>query len=570
MPEKVDLVNSAKAILSERASEFDAYSAYGEVVDNSIEAEAKNIKIRFDISLDRGRSKNFKKINKIIFGDDGIGMDKATLHHCLQLGYSSRYGNRKGIGRFGVGMTKAAIHECKKVEIYSKTSESANWNYVYIDIDEIIETEDSSIKEPIIKSLPNELSNYTDENKGTVVIWSKYDRQDKSADIIIEETKVWIGRTFRKFIFENRKIFINGEEIKAIDPLYINTEFTKFPDDPKAIQWGETDELKWPIDDPDLLDSDGPKESTIKIVFSLLPKEFLKPGRRIAGDTPDNKARYIDRNEGISILRNNREVRAPEDHIPYWKPQFKEVDRWWGCEIQFNAELDNWFQVHNIKRGAQPLKELREALQDKINNVRHTLVKEVQKYWDTLEKPELPPEDLKDDLKHGKSQKIVKDTVKETKPEDKAGTGKDPDKEIKVFVETSFANLTPEKQKAFIDYFKKNMITILEQPSNAPNFFEVVHFGDGKKNVSYNTKHVFFERYFTILNHLKDNNNTENYQEEILVLIDLLVVAFSLAESEFDREANLRAGDFFEDLMTSWGKHLRNLFNTWIANETKN
>jgi len=564
----VDIVNSAKSILSERASEFDAYSAYGEVIDNSIEANAKNIKIEFSTSLDKSRGKNFRKINRIIFGDDGIGMDKDTLHHCLQLGYSTRYGDRRGIGRFGVGMTKAAIHECKKIEIYSKTAESADWYYVYIDIDEIVETGNSSIKEPLKKSLPSEYLDFVPSKKGAIVIWSNYDRQDKSADYIMEEAKVWIGRTYRKFIFERRKIYINNEEIKAIDPLFINTEFTKFPNDPKATSWGE-DELPWIIDDPDLLKDGASRESIIRIKFSLLPKEFLKPGRRIAGDTAENKARYIDRNEGISILRNNREVRAPEDHIPYWKPQFKEVDRWWGCEISFDAELDNWFQVHNIKRGAQPLKELREALQEKINHVRSTLVKEVQKYWDTLEKPEPPPDDLQDDLKHGKSQKIAKDTVKETKPEDNAGKGKDFEKEIKDYVEINFKNLSPEKQKAFIDYFRKNMITILEQPSNAPNFFEVVHFGDGKKNVTYNTKHVFFERYFTILNHLKDNGNNENFQEEILVLIDLLVVAFSLAESEFDRDANHKAGDFFEDLMTSWGKHLRNLFNTWISNENR-
>ena len=42
------LVNAATAILSMRSSSFDELSAYGEVVDNSIQAEAKNVKMKLD------------------------------------------------------------------------------------------------------------------------------------------------------------------------------------------------------------------------------------------------------------------------------------------------------------------------------------------------------------------------------------------------------------------------------------------------------------------------------------------------------------------------------------------
>jgi len=62
-------------IQSLRKSDFDCYSAYGEVVDNSIQAEAKNIKIEFD-SISRGTGRNQKEIiDKITFGDDGKGMN---------------------------------------------------------------------------------------------------------------------------------------------------------------------------------------------------------------------------------------------------------------------------------------------------------------------------------------------------------------------------------------------------------------------------------------------------------------------------------------------------------------
>ena len=47
----VRLINEATALLSMRESDFDAYSAYGEAVDNSIQAEARKIHIEFTGNL---------------------------------------------------------------------------------------------------------------------------------------------------------------------------------------------------------------------------------------------------------------------------------------------------------------------------------------------------------------------------------------------------------------------------------------------------------------------------------------------------------------------------------------
>ena len=103
---EVRFFQDSNALESLRNSDFDAISAYGEVIDNSIQAGAKNIKIRLSTESVRA---GYEQIKSITFGDDGIGMDAGTLHRCLQVGYSSRFNNRDGIGRFGVGMTLAAV-----------------------------------------------------------------------------------------------------------------------------------------------------------------------------------------------------------------------------------------------------------------------------------------------------------------------------------------------------------------------------------------------------------------------------------------------------------------------------
>lgn len=572
MSQEVRIFSDAQAIQSERASDFDVYSAYGEVLDNSVEAESKNISIKFTISNDQSRGKNFFHLNSVAFGDDGTGMNDEILHRCLQLGYSSRYGSRKGIGRFGVGMTKGAISQCKRIDVYSKLSTSDSWSHTFFDIEEIEKNKSqATISIPIKSQIPAEYSNLVGKNHGTLVVWSKIDRQDKSAKDIIEDSKVWVGRTFRKFIFNQIKFFIDGEEVKAIDPLYLNPEFTNFPLDQKAIEWGE-DSFDWEIDDPEILKNITSRKSKVKIRYSLLPETFRERGggRRQAGDHEENNKRFVYKNEGISILRNNREVRDPEFDIPYWKPKPQEIDRFWGCEISFDAELDNWFQVKNIKRGAAPLKELREELMKRINTVRKTLVKEIQKHWDSLEEPSPPPAGLPIDTSHGKSAKIAADTIIDTKPKDKFSGAKEPKNEIEKFIKSRFGDVTPEKTSEFVEYFRNNLITIIERPSNSANFFEITHFGNGKSNITYNTNHVFSNKYFQIINNLKSSEEIKGIdQQQILILIDMLLIAYSMAESQFDPNANYKAEDFFEDMMRNWGKFLRDLLKTWSEYETK-
>lgn len=215
----------SNALDSLRHSDFDALSAYGEVIDNSLQADATKILIEMFCSHPRS---NYQQIDYLAFGDNGSGMPTDTLHACLKLGWSSRYNDRSGIGRFGVGMVLGAIHEVKRIEVYSK-KKNGTWQYTYIDLDEIENDKLDEIPEPEAKDVPEKFTHLVDEAHGTLVIWSKYDKQKKSGDSIIKEADHWIGRTFRYFIWDGVEIHLNGQEVKAHDPLYARTEKTTFP-----------------------------------------------------------------------------------------------------------------------------------------------------------------------------------------------------------------------------------------------------------------------------------------------------------------------------------------------------
>lgn len=164
------------------------------MIDNSIQAEASWIKIHFDMT--RTTSKRpYSIINEVIFSDNGKGMNKEVLQRCMQMGFSSRYNDRNGIGRFGVGMTLASINQCKRVEIFSR-QQAGEWLWTYVDLDEIMQRTAEGIPEPIVKALPEEYEKLASNESGTIVIWKKYDRQPISGNKIMDEMHVWTGRTY--------------------------------------------------------------------------------------------------------------------------------------------------------------------------------------------------------------------------------------------------------------------------------------------------------------------------------------------------------------------------------------
>ena len=552
----VKLVNDATALLSMRESDFNATSAYGEVIDNSIEANAENIKIYFE--YEQGTQQ--EAINWVAFGDDGSGMSPDLLHHCLQLGYSSRYNKRDGIGRFGVGATLAAINQCQRVEIFSKESNS-NWYFTYIDLEQIMNdpTKATSIAEPTLKDPTSSLLSLSDENHGTIVLWKKYDRQPHKATRVIEDAKEWIGRTYRYFIWEDIKITLNNQIVPAVDPLYARTEKTKFPEDPKAELF-PVDKLKWPIPTLDRVD-ENKVSSNIEIEMSLLPRDF-RPNQG-SGNTSENRERYINNNEGISILRNKREVFYGP--IPYWpkQPPFKEIDRWWGCEIRFDAYLDRAFTVKNIKQGAVPDRELKKTLAERINPTRKTCLEKVRDDWQKMKQKEKENEANKTtSTGHEAAEKIAKYT---STPKNLIDKGKNTEEETISFVERWQQDAEEAQKAAWREKFSGQPFTIIDEDWRGPHFFDTYHTG-GNSILSYNNRHTFFEELERIKDLISQEFDGTSAAEQLRDLIDILIMSYAKAEAMFDDEIELKAEDFAEQLKSAWGNYLKNYISTWHNN----
>lgn len=99
--------------------------------------------------------------------------------------------------------------------------------------------------------------------------------------------------------------------------------------------------------------------------------------------------REIVRFTGISILRAEREVLYGV--VPYITgkrggiERVPELDRFWGCEISFPPELDEYFHVRYIKRGAEPVPSLRDKIREVIGPVVAGFRNEIKTGWKKTE-----------------------------------------------------------------------------------------------------------------------------------------------------------------------------------------
>lgn len=558
------LVDAGTALNSLRDSDFDCYSAIGEVIDNSVQAKATLVRIDLKSGISSGGGSN--RLREISFFDNGTGMPADILQSCLTLGMSSRYDNRKGIGRFGVGMTLGAIHECKRVEVYSKIA-GGTWLYTYLDLDEVASGNMNMLPEVVAKQPSHHQEACSGADSGTVVVWKKLDKIRPRIEDFIPEAKFYIGRTYRRFIWGTAEGYsavrfeLNSAVVEAFDPLFITKEFTTVPEDPPAEDLG-TENIEWSY-----RDSNGNKQnSTVKLTMSFLP-ESLRP-RSGWGNSEEATRRYIHRNEGISIMRNDREVFS--GHLPwarhslgYSSEQDRMKTRYIGLEISFRAELDSFFEVKNIKRGAKPIGELRTKLYDSIRPCVITYLKKLSDYWKEKARKEQGEQDL-DIRERG----IVTDRKKinrkiekaEIKPSEGDSQPKKTDLDIAKRVNSELKGQDLEK---LIEELKSRGIVVQEKewPGNT---FVAMEQSPAVKALFWNTNSSFYQNYRDLFDEVAQENqdNADEYQ----FIVDMLMVSFMLAESDLS-SGERTSEEWSSELMDRWSLRMTELCRKMSGDE---
>lgn len=318
-------------------------SAIAELVDNAIQADASCVRIT--VAHTAGEERD--SIN-VFVQDDGTGMDPFTLRHALRFGGSTRFNDRRGMGRYGMGLPNSSLSQARRVTVY--TWRSARRVFMsYLDIDKIASGEETEV--PLPRHVAYPVAG-TPGKSGTIVAWSRCDRlENRRASTTSRKLLADLGRRFRHFITKGVTITVNGDRAEPIDPLFLNPT-AKFHG---AVVFGQ------PIEYEVQADSNNGEKAVgrVRVTFSELP---VHDWHRLSND---EKRRFgISKGAGISVVRAGREVdygwfflggKARENY-----------DDWWRCEIQFDPVLDEAFGITHTKQQIRPKGYLLEALSPDI------------------------------------------------------------------------------------------------------------------------------------------------------------------------------------------------------------
>lgn len=362
-------------------------AAMSEIIDNSIQANAKNIFVIVSEEYNAITGRN--NIAEIAFLDNGDGMTKEELEGCLGIGYSTR-ADRKGMGRFGVGLPQASLYACPSVDVYSWQNGYENCQKVFLDIEKVKEGEQTEIEDPVASQIPekyrkyltykivagDKIIEYNFKEKGTFVIWKKCDRVvPKTVRFLFEKLDFALGQKFRYFISEEKSsirlihhenqefardimpndplmlmkpnyVLGNPKKPGEINPRY-NIDCTESIFEPYGNAQYPDGVVPFPIKyiDPHTYEI---KESIVEIRFSKVRNVFYDKSAISGNPGNTSLGKHVKKLEGISVVRANREIDFGQ--FDFYENINMPEHRWWGCEIKFNPELDEAFGVANNKQ----------------------------------------------------------------------------------------------------------------------------------------------------------------------------------------------------------------------------
>lgn len=159
-------------------------TAVADLVDNSIDADARNVVIRF-VTRD-GRPEGFEVI------DDGRGMDTATIDDAMEYGHRRAYED-DDLGHFGIGLKAASLSQAETLMVWSRRygapAVGRRIRRESIDTVPLVETYDTDAAAERLDEVDVDFG----LESGTIVEWTDVRTFLPGADL--DEQQAWISST---------------------------------------------------------------------------------------------------------------------------------------------------------------------------------------------------------------------------------------------------------------------------------------------------------------------------------------------------------------------------------------
>ena len=412
------LIRPDTALQSLRDSGYSLTDAIGEVVDNSIQGSARSVRLSWELDeVPRGpQSKRTKtEVRSLAVADDGTGIPEDILAQTLTLGFSTRYNDRNGIGRYGVGFKLATISQCQRLEVYTRpaflhaTLDEATGEWTpsdpnvggrvfssYLDLEEIAEPDPEKrqtayeVRDDV--PIPEEYASMMVDDDGqprtgTLIVWKKLDRVNEqgafseSVDERLRPLEYFLRRAYRYYIDGGLEIYVPGQSkpLAPYDPAFLL-------DNPEAEELANGARMRGDVIEEGAFEIDG---KPVRWRVTLTP-EVTRLERGSGGTAgPEGKSQFaplhIRDNQGkLSFLRIDREISYTI--VPQMLPSdsldpSRNLDRFIAIEVWFPPALDEYFRVRHVKRGVEPVEKLRAQLRMTLKKPVEFARRRIREVW---------------------------------------------------------------------------------------------------------------------------------------------------------------------------------------------
>lgn len=227
-----------------RDTGYDFNTAMADLVDNSIAANATEIRVNVNLYPDN--------TVKVYVVDNGSGMDEDGLLNAMKYG-SNKRADPSSLGKFGLGLKTASTAFCRSLTLISR-ADDGDYNALRWDLDYVCKVNKWQLIQPDIDEEEIELlESVTKGHSGTMVVWDKVDRLLKAYSNVtglkrahtrfVNNLISHFRMVFQRFIdsdYTNNpiKIYVNDTFITPWDPFCKKEACTQvLADETKKVQF---------------------------------------------------------------------------------------------------------------------------------------------------------------------------------------------------------------------------------------------------------------------------------------------------------------------------------------------
>lgn len=220
------LPSAGRLMVSLRDIGYDLPSAVADLIDNSIDANARHVAV--ELVADGAQS-------WLRVSDDGAGMTGKRLDEAMRYGSHADYGNR-ALGHFGLGLKTASLSQCRRLTVASRGAARGRVAARRWDLDEVVRRDSWDLETLHAAETDMRLTDpLVPGRTGTVVLWEKLDRvlprrptSGMTARVLGSATydvRAHLAMVFHRFMDgeayggrDSLTLTLNGEPVDPWDP----------------------------------------------------------------------------------------------------------------------------------------------------------------------------------------------------------------------------------------------------------------------------------------------------------------------------------------------------------------